>query len=559
MKCPKCGNSGPDVGATFCAYCGAPLVPGALAPPRSSVRPAHGEPPVIPTPPPPSPQGQPPTQIAKPPPGPKPVPIVSPSTPTVSSGQVSSGQVQTGVIPKGTVKLPSAERRRGLVWAAAALVVVALGAAGVWAYSRTAEISVTYVSVEPASAPAGAGVWLTVTLHNSGAVKSESGQLGIGFRQAGQDQDVGASAFPALAPGGGWTDKARVAVPAAASLGEGSFVVTVVVGGEIRATREVVFTVVEQTPKVGLAFDIGGLGDKTFNDSAYAGLERAIADFKLGDQETAYLEPTEGGADHEQLLRTLAKQGYGFVIANGLLFSEALSKVMAEFPNTKFAITDGYIADLTEASNVLCWGFAEHEGSFLVGVAAAMASKTGKIGFVGGVQFPLIEKFEAGYVAGARWVNPNIKVVVNYIGSTIEAFRDPIKGKELALAQYQAGCDVVYHASGPSGAGVIAAAAEQQKWVIGVDSDQYLTAPEEEKRWVLTSMMKNLDVAVYDTIDKFLKGTFVGGYTTYNLAVDGVGYSTSNTALTAEMIARMEEAKAKIVSGEIVVPIAPGQ
>jgi len=313
----------------------------------------------------------------------------------------------------------------------------------------------------------------------------------------------------------------------------------------------------KQTPKVGLAFDVGGLGDKSFNDSANAGLERAITDFNLGDQEYTSLSPTEGGADREELLRTLAEQGYGFVIGNGFLFTDALIKVMAEFPNTKFAMTDGYIKDLTEASNVLCWGFAEHEGSFLVGVAAAMASKTGKIGFVGGMTIPLIEKFEAGYVAGAKWINPAIKVVVNYIGSTGEAFRDPIKGKELALAQYQAGCDVVYHASGQSGVGVIAAAGEQQKWVIGVDADQYSTATAEEQPWVLTSMMKNVDVAVYTTIDKFLKGTFVGGYTTYNLAVDGVGYSTSNAALTAEMIAKMEEAKAKIISGEIVVPTAP--
>ena len=313
----------------------------------------------------------------------------------------------------------------------------------------------------------------------------------------------------------------------------------------------------KQTPKVGLAFDVGGLGDKSFNDSANAGLERAITDFKLGDQETTYLEPAEGGADREQLLRTLAEQGYGFVIANGFLFTDALVKVMAEFPNTKFAMTDGYIPDLTEASNVLCWGFAAQEGSFLVGVAAAMASETGKVGFVGGMTIPLIWAFEAGYVAGVKWYDPSIEVVVNYCGSTGEVFRDPVKGKELALAQYQAGCDVVYHAAGGSGIGVIAAAAEQQKWVIGVDSDQYLSATAEEQPWVLTSMLKNVDVAVYDTIDKFLKGTFAGGYSSYNLVQGGVGYSTSNTALTAAMIAKMEEAKALIISGAIVVPTAP--
>jgi len=315
----------------------------------------------------------------------------------------------------------------------------------------------------------------------------------------------------------------------------------------------------KQTPKVGLAFDVGGLGDKSFNDSAYAGLEKAITDFKLGDQETAYLEPTEGGADREQLLRTLAEQGYGLVIANGYGFTDGLVKVMAEFPNTKFAMTDGFIPDLTEASNALCWGFTEHEGSFLVGIAAAMASETGKIGFVGGMVGTLIQKFEAGYVAGAKWFDPDITVVVNYIGSTFEAYRDPVKGKEIALAQYQAGCDVVYPAAGGSGIGCFAAAAEQQKWVIGVDADQYLTATAEEQPWVLTSMMKNVDAAVYDTIDKFLEGTFVGGYITYSLATGGVGYSISNPALTAAMIAKMEEARALIASGAIVVPTVPGQ
>jgi len=415
----------------------------------------------------------------------------------------------------------------------------------------------------------GAGDGHTVALRRDGTVwawgGNSSGQLGDGtlVRRLTPVQARGLTDVVSAAAGGGHTVALRRdgTVWAWGSNADGQL-------GIPRAfsTEPVRASVVglagskkKQTPKVGLAFDVGGLGNKTFNDSAYAGLQRAVTDFKLGNTEYTYLEPTEGGADPEQLLRTLAEQGYGFVIANGFLFTDALSKVMAEFPNTKFAILWDYIADLTEASNVLCWGFAEHEGSFLVGVAASMASETGKIGFVGGMQFPLIQKFEAGYVAGAKWVNPNIKVVVNYIGSTIEAFRDPIRGKELALAQYQAGCDVVYHASGPSGLGVIAAAAEQRKWVIGVDADQYLTATAEEKPWVLTSMVKRVDVAVYDTIEKFLNGTFVGGYATYNLAVDGVGYSTSNAALTADMVAKMEEAKAKIVSGEIVVPTAPGQ
>ncbi|MCL6581882.1 MAG: BMP family ABC transporter substrate-binding protein [Firmicutes bacterium] len=310
-------------------------------------------------------------------------------------------------------------------------------------------------------------------------------------------------------------------------------------------------------PKVGLAFDVGGLGDKSFNDAAYAGLERAQNDF---DIETTYMEPTEGGADREQILKTLAEQGYGLVIANGFLFTDCVQNVAKDFPNTKFALVDGYIPDLTEESNIVCLGFTEHEGSFLVGAAAALKSQTGKIGFVGGMLIPLIQKFEAGYVAGAKYVNPNIKVYVDYIGSTGDAFKNPTAGKELALAQYDKGCDVIYHASGQSGVGVIAAAAERKKWVIGVDSDQYLTASDEEKPYVLTSMLKRVDVAVYETIKAFVEGTFKGGYATFDLAISGVDYATSNPdALTADITAKLDEIKQKIISGEIVVPTEPGK
>lgn len=305
-------------------------------------------------------------------------------------------------------------------------------------------------------------------------------------------------------------------------------------------------------PKIGLVFDVGGLGDKSFNDSAYAGLTKAEGEF---DIETQYLEPTEGGADREQLLRSLAEEGYGLVFAVGFLFTDAVTAAAKDFPNTKFGLIDGFIPDLTEESNVACLGFTEHEGSFLVGAAAALKSQTGKIGFIGGMNIPLIQKFECGYRAGAKFVNPNIEVVVNYIGSTGDAFKNPTAGKELALAQYDAGCDVIYHASGQSGVGVIAAAAERQKWVIGVDSDQYLTATPEEQPWVYTSMLKRVDTSVYETIKAFVNGEFKGGYATFNLAIDGVGYSLSNKdALTSDIQAKVDEIKAKIISGEIVVP-----
>lgn len=315
--------------------------------------------------------------------------------------------------------------------------------------------------------------------------------------------------------------------------------------------------VAAEKPKIGLAFDVGGLGDLSFNDSANDGLTRAMADF---DIETTCLTPTEGGADREQLLKTLAEQGYQLIFANGFLFTDSVIAVAPQFPNTKFALMDGYIADLTEASNVVCLGFTEHQGSFLVGAAAALKSQTGKIGFIGGMAGFLIGKFEAGYTAGAKWVNPNIEVIVNYIGSTGDAFKNPTAGKEIALAQYDKGADVIYAAAGASGIGLFEAAAARQMLAIGVDSDQYLTAPAEQQPFIITSMLKRVDNAVYETIEAFVGGTFKGGYVAFDLTVDGVGYATSNpTQLTADITAKMDEAKAKILSGEIVVPTEPGK
>lgn len=304
-------------------------------------------------------------------------------------------------------------------------------------------------------------------------------------------------------------------------------------------------------PKIGLVFDIGGRGDLSFNDSAYAGLERAMADF---DIEATYLEPGEGGENREELLRTLAEEGYELIFAVGFLFTDAVISAAADFPESKFGLIDGYVPDLTAESNIVCLGFAEHEGSFLVGAAAALKSETGKIGFVGGMNIPLIQKFESGYRAGAAYVNPDIEVVVNYIGSTGEAFKNPQAGRELALAQCDQGCDVIYHASGASGIGVIAACAERETWVIGVDSDQYLTASDEEKPFVLTSMLKRVDVSVYETIKAFVEGKFEGGYKTFDLSVDGVGYSVANEPAIADIQDQLEEIKAKIVDGTVVVP-----
>ncbi|TYP56102.1 BMP family lipoprotein [Thermosediminibacter litoriperuensis] len=308
--------------------------------------------------------------------------------------------------------------------------------------------------------------------------------------------------------------------------------------------------------KVGLVFDVGGRGDLSFNDSAYAGLERAAEDF-ADKIEVEYREPSGGGQDREQLLRLLAENGYDLIFGVGFLFTEHIQKVSQEFPDVKFGLIDGFIDGLDENSNVTCLLFKEHEGSFLVGAAAAMKSKTGKIGFVGGMKTPLIERFEVGYMAGAKYVNPNIEILSDYIGTTGEAFKDPVKGKELALKQFKAGADVVYHASGASGVGVIEAAAAEKKLAIGVDSDQSLTAKEDQRPYILTSMLKSVDVSVYETIKSLVEGNFKGGYSVFGLAENGVSYAVNdyNKELISDIQPKLDELKDKIIKGEIKVPV----
>lgn len=307
--------------------------------------------------------------------------------------------------------------------------------------------------------------------------------------------------------------------------------------------------------KVGLVFDVGGRGDKSFNDAAYAGLEKATKDF--GDKiEVKFLEPAAGGENREQLVRLLAQEKYDVIIGVGFIFTDTITKVAKDFPQTKFGLIDGYVPDLKEDSNISCLLFKDQEGSFLTGAAAALKSKSGKVGFVGGMQIPTIEKFEAGYMAGAKFVNPNIVVMSDYIGTTGEAFKDPVKGKELTLKQIKDGADVIYHASGASGIGVFEAAASQKKLVIGVDSDQSLTATDSQRPYVLTSMLKRVDTAVYDTIKSVLDTNFKGGYREFGVKDNGVGYAENeyNKDLISDIKPKLEELKAKIISGEIKVP-----
>ncbi|HRC40268.1 MAG TPA: BMP family ABC transporter substrate-binding protein, partial [Tetrasphaera sp.] len=213
-------------------------------------------------------------------------------------------------------------------------------------------------------------------------------------------------------------------------------------------------------------------------------------------------------------------------------------------------------SEASTAANVAQLTFAEQEGSYLVGAAAALMSKTDHIGFVGGVQTPLIVKFEAGFEAGAKAVNPDIKIDSTYLTQPpdFSGFGDPAKGKTAADGMFQGGADVVYHAAGGSGGGVFTAAKDAKGMAIGVDSDQALTAEAGVRDVIITSMLKKVDVAVYDYIAKAVKGENAAGNVIYDLKVDGVGYSTSGDKLSADVIAKLEELKAKIVSGEIKVP-----
>ncbi|HXF83663.1 MAG TPA: BMP family ABC transporter substrate-binding protein [bacterium] len=304
--------------------------------------------------------------------------------------------------------------------------------------------------------------------------------------------------------------------------------------------------------RVGIVYDVGGRGDLSFNDMAYAGLARAAKEF--GAQiEARDLEPTAGGENREELLRLLAGERFDLIIGIGFLFTDSITRVAKDYPELKFGIVDGFIPDLKNVAALL---FAEHEGSFLVGAAAALKSKTGKIGFVGGMKIPLIEKFEAGYIAGAKYVKPSITVYSDYAGTTGEAFRDPVKGKELALAQYDRGADIIYHASGGTGIGVFEAAVARKKLAIGVDADQSLTVKPDQRSQILTSMMKRVDVAVYETIKATINGRFRGGVQVFGLKQGGVGYAVNdyNRKMIQDIIPRLEALKKDIIAGKIVVP-----
>ncbi|MBN1838229.1 MAG: BMP family ABC transporter substrate-binding protein [Spirochaetales bacterium] len=332
--------------------------------------------------------------------------------------------------------------------------------------------------------------------------------------------------------------------------------------------------------KIGIVFDIGGRGDQSFNDSAYNGMVLLAKEFNgyIKDDpskvdhgreiELKYLEPKAGGQDREQLLRAMAEDGYDLMIGVGFLFTDSITKVAADFPNQHFGIIDGFIPDLNESSNITCLAFAEHEGSFLVGAIAGLMNEGGKVGFIGGMDIPLIHKFHGGFFAGAMYVNPELRKSGNllgqYCGKDPTAFNDPKTAESIAVNFFNEGATIIYHAAGGSGTGLFKAAKDMNKWAIGVDSDQgliYATSENPEEKataeYILTSMLKRVDNAIYLSGKELIEtGKNAGGYRTFGLADEGVGYAVNdyNEAKLQPVMPKVDEIKQMIIDGKITVP-----
>ncbi|MEU4572020.1 BMP family protein [Nonomuraea sp. ATR24] len=304
--------------------------------------------------------------------------------------------------------------------------------------------------------------------------------------------------------------------------------------------------------KVGLAFDIGGRGDKSFNDAAYAGLEKAKAELGADIKE---LSPAADGSNRAELLTQLVDAGYNPIIGVGFAYGEDIKKAAEENPDVQFAVVDS----ASNAANVTGLLFAEEQGSYLAGVAAATKAKSGHVGFVGGVENDLIKKFEAGFVAGVKSVKADAKIDVKYLtpDGDFTGFRAPDKGKVAAEKMFQDGAEVVYHAAGDSGLGVFQAAAAAKKKAIGVDSDQRQTVTEPElQEVIMTSMLKRVDVGVFEYIKAFQGGAKGGSDIVYDLKVDGVGLSTTGGEID-DIQDKIDAAKKDIVDGKITVPAKP--
>ncbi|MFF9816805.1 BMP family protein [Streptomyces sp. NPDC014006] len=305
---------------------------------------------------------------------------------------------------------------------------------------------------------------------------------------------------------------------------------------------------------IGLAYDIGGKGDQSFNDAAFSGFQKAEQEFKIGGRD---VEPSdnESTADKVQRLEQLAKAGYNPIVGVGFVYAPAVKEVSAKYPKITFGIIDD---DTVQSKNVADLVFHEEQSSYLAGVAAAKATKKNHIGFIGGVDIPLIHKFEAGFTQGAKSVNPGIKIESQYLTQTAQegGFSSPDKGEDAANGQIEAGADVVYHAAGLSGQGVIKAAAQHKVWAIGVDSDQYRqSALGQYKDWILGSALKNVGGAVYELAKSVYQGKPLSGTVRGSLANDGVGFADSNPKYQAmkDVVGAVDKARQDIVNGKVTV------
>ncbi|MGW1677009.1 BMP family lipoprotein [Saccharopolyspora sp. NPDC002376] len=308
--------------------------------------------------------------------------------------------------------------------------------------------------------------------------------------------------------------------------------------------------------RVGLAFDIGGRGDASFNDASVAGLDRAKSE--MGFSEVKELDAGAGESEDakQTRLRQLAREGYNPVIAVGYAYADALKAVAPEFPGTKFAIIDEQIDGVPNVTPLV---FAEEQGSFLVGVIAAHRSKNCQVGFVGGVRTPLIQKFQAGFEAGAKAAAPSIKIDSKYLtpAGDFSGFQDPSKGAEIATGQLEEGADVIYHAAGASGKGVFSSVKQSGAMAIGVDSDQYnQPTVAESKEVIISSMLKRVDLAVYDYISAVARDDLGSLPKKFDLAIDGVGYSKSG-GMVDDLVPVVDAYRNAIANGDIEVSDKP--
>jgi len=294
-----------------------------------------------------------------------------------------------------------------------------------------------------------------------------------------------------------------------------------------------------------IVYDVGGKADKSFNEAAYRGAQRFEQETGIASREFEIANETQ----RAQAFANMARRGASIIVGVGFTQRVALETVAKQYPDKKFTLIDA----TSELPNVQSVVFREQEGSFLVGMLAALASKSHKVSFVGGMDIPLIRRFAAGYAAGARYADPGVEVLINMTGTTPAAWQDPARGAELARSQFDRGSDVVYAAAGSTGLGVLQAAADAKKLAVGVDSNQDFLHP----GTMLTSMAKRVDVAVYQTFRTAKDGTWKPGTRALGLAEDGVGYTLdeyNDELVTSAMRQKVDAARAEIIAGKLAVP-----